>query len=868
MSLLRELWLRLCWLVGRSRFYSELADEMQFHIESRAAELEQGGVPPGEALATARREFGSRLKASEDTSGVWQIQWLEDLFSDLRYAARAFRRNPGFAATAIFCLALGIGANMTIFNITTSFLFSEPSARDSASLIAIWEGGNSGSSLTDYKFLRASHIFDGTAGINVEREVNWRSGDQTSRFYAGFVTDDYFQTLGVPFHLGRGIAPNERETAVLSYRVWRSKFAADPTILGRKLILDGRIFTIVGVLPANHRSIVGFAISPEVYIPVGRDDDDVQFYARMPKGMTLPIARTRLQSVFEQLDRIYPKDGWKRANQVQVTGVTGFDVLNQNMPGAVSAFFAMLMIVVGLVLLIACTNVASLLLARASSRSHELALRVSLGASRRRIVRHLLAESLLLSALGSVAGLLIDIACTNVVGKIALPVPIPIHVVISPDWRLMLYSLGAVSASALFCGLLPALKAAKRDVNDALKQDQRQTERAWNLRSILVAGQLAASVVLLATGFLFVHNLLRATSMNPGFDVQHTIWAYMRLVPDNYTGANRRKQIGIVHSALEQLRVLPGVESAAITLRVPLNDNCVTETNLRTDVSATPVRVSYECSFYVGPDYFRTIGTPILRGRDFSPADRRSVVIVNETFAKTIFGGADPLGHTIITDFKGAEPQLIVGVAKDSKYSTLGEKQRLAVFQPYFADAEPVNLHFLVRTTSSPTAYVKPISEILGRLDSTAAIETKPMSQALGLALLPSRAGAVMLGAMGVLGLVLAAIGLYGVLLYSVSRRIREIGVRIALGATRLDVLRVISRQGLALVASGMTVGLALAFWVTRPLTLFLVPGLSTFDASAVLAVVGVLLAVAILAMLVPARRALRVDPMAALRYE
>ena len=276
MSFLRELWRRLCWLVGRSRFHSELADEMQFHIESRAAELEQGGVPPREALAIARREFGSRLKASEDTSSVWQIQWLEDLFSDLRYAARAFRRNPGFAATAIFCLALGIGANMTIFNITTSFLFSEPSARDSASLIAIWEGGNSASSLTDYKFLRASHVFDGTAGINVEREVNWRSGDQTSRFYAAFVTDDYFKTLGVPFHLGRGIAPNEKETAVLSYRVWRSKFAGDPTILGRKLILDGRIFTIVGVLPANHRSIVGFAISPEVYIPVGRDDEDVQ----------------------------------------------------------------------------------------------------------------------------------------------------------------------------------------------------------------------------------------------------------------------------------------------------------------------------------------------------------------------------------------------------------------------------------------------------------------------------------------------------------------------------------------------------------------------------------------------------------------
>ncbi len=374
-------------------------------MESRAEELEQSGVPRAEALARARREFGSRLKAAEDTSGAWQLRWLEDLFSDLRYAARAFRRNPGFALTAIFCLALGIGANTTIFNITTSFLFSEPSCRDSASLIAIWEGGNSESSITDYKFLRDAHIFDGMAGINVEREVNWRDGDRTSRFYAGVVTDDFFTTLGIPFLLGRGIAPGETNTAVLSDRVWRSTFGEDPAILGRKLILDGRIYTIVGVLPANHRSIAGFGLSPDIYIPVAHDDDYVQFYARMPKGMTIPIARARLRSIFEQLDRIHPKNGWKRTSQARVTGVTGFDLLNQKMPGAVTAFFAMLMIVVGLVLLIACTNVASLLLARASSRSQELAIRLSLGASRRRIVRHLLAESLLLSVLGLAAGL-------------------------------------------------------------------------------------------------------------------------------------------------------------------------------------------------------------------------------------------------------------------------------------------------------------------------------------------------------------------------------------------------------------------------------------------------------------------------------
>ena len=381
MQFLKEVWRKFCWLVGRSQFHAELADEMQFHIESRADELEHSGLPRREALAIARREFGSRLKVAEDTSGAWQMQWFEDLLSDLRYAARALFRNPGFALTAIFCLALGIGANTTVFNITTSFLFSEPSCRDSKSLVAIWEGGNSAASYADYKFLRGAAVFDGMAGINIEREVNFREGDQTRRFYAGVVTNDFFSTLGIPLLLGRGIAHRETDTAVLSYRIWRRVFAADPAILGRKLILEGRVYTVVGVLPADHRSVAGFGLSPEIYIPVLHDDEYVQFYGRMPQGMNVALARERVRGVAEQLDRIRPKDGWARSKQVRVTGVTGFDVLNQEIPGAVSAFFAMLLIVVGMVLLIACTNVASLLLARASSRSHELAIRLALGAS-------------------------------------------------------------------------------------------------------------------------------------------------------------------------------------------------------------------------------------------------------------------------------------------------------------------------------------------------------------------------------------------------------------------------------------------------------------------------------------------------------
>jgi putative ABC transport system permease protein len=347
-------------------------------------------------------------------------------------------------------------------------------------------------------------------------------------------------------------------------------------------------------------------------------------------------------------------------------------------------------------------------------------------------------------------------------------------------------------------------------------------------------------------------------------------WAYMRLVPDKYNDPEQTKQMSVLRSELEGLRALPGVESAAITRRVPLNDNCVIGTRLRTDDSSAAIPVEYECN-NVGPDYFRTIGIPIQRGREFTAADRKGsqpVAIVNESFARAVFGKVDPVGHTITTDFTNEKSKLIVGVAKDSKYFNLGEKQRLAVYEPYFAFGEPINLHFLIRTTTPPAGYVKRITDILGRMDSTAAIETKPMSRALGLALLPSQAGAAMLGAMGILGLTLASIGLYGVLLYSVSRRTREIGLRVALGATQSDVLRLVGRHCLVVVGSGVIAGLVLACFAMQPLAMFLVQGLSTLDSTALLAVIGVLAGVALLATLPPAIRALRVDPMLALRYE
>lgn len=860
---MKELWRRLKHLGRGSRFDCELNDEIGFHIESRAAELEQEGFPREEALARARLEFGRATRAIEETREAWSLRWFEELASDLRYAARTFRRNPGFALTAILCLGLGIGANTTIFNIITSVMFKQPSCGDVASLILIKDGASV--PMADYRFIRDGHVFDGVAGIDPGAEVNWREGDQTRRLFAARVTGNYFGLLGVPVRLGRGIASGETNTIVLTERVWRGRFANDPQILGRRLVLDDRVYTVVGVLPENDVSVVGFGFSPDLYAPITRNDEAVQLYARMPPGMTRAMAPSRLQSLLTELDGVRPLADIKRSKNVGVYGVREIDAEDAGDAAPAYALFGMLMILVGLVLLIACTNVASLLLARASSRSQALAVRLSLGASRGRLVRHLLAESLLLALSGAAAGLAINFLCTRLLRRVTFAGPPPVELVFEPDTQLLLYAVGVAIASAFFCGLLPALKSARQDANTMLKAEARQTERVWGLRSVLVAGQLAISVVLLAAAFLFLENVARASTTNPGFDVNHIVWAYMRLVPDRYP--DQAKRAVLIRSALGELRATPGVQDAAIAARVPLTEECSTDTKLSTDVDARPQPLKFACN-EVGEGYFRAMNIDLLAGREFSRQDLpggQRVAIVNEAFARKVFGRTDP-GHEIRPE--NGPSRLIVGMVKDSHYSSLNEKPKPALYDALFPETALGDLHFLVRTAGPPESYVHPVATLLGRLDLTAAVEAKPMRDALGLAMFGSRAVATLLGAMGVLGLALASIGLYGVLLYSVSRRTREIGLRVALGATPWQVLRLVCRYSATLAGFGMGAGLVLAFVAMRPMAFFLVPGVSPSDPAPLVGVAGVLGLVVLAATIAPAIRALRVDPITALRYE
>lgn len=872
----KELKRRLSYLGRRRRFDSELDAEIRFHLDSRIDELVSLGMPERDARAQARREFGSQTRIQEDSRGAWQFFWIEDLMSDLRYASRALRRNPAFACAAVLSLALGIGANLAIFSLTMEFLFSEPSVRDPQSLACVIVGGNSNAAPAPYRFVKDARLFQGLAGMNPETETNWRHGDDTYRVWGTRVTDNFFDVTGAPVALGRPIHAGDQRETVLSYGFWKARLGGDPNILGRSLVFDGDLYTVVGILPPHHRTLLGFGFSPDLYLTIDPstpgNETTVMLYARLPAHITREAVYPRLLALCREMDKILPRAENKWSNNTEMRGVTGLERLKFSTGMHIGAFFAMLMAVVWLVLLIACANVASLLLARSASRQHELAIRQSIGASRGRIVRQLLSETLVLAILGMVAALCANLVLAGVANRIPLPIPVPVRLQIQPDWRLLSYAFGLAMGSALVCGLMPALKATKRDVQLALRLGERSVAARLGFRRMLVMAQLTASVVLLLTAFLFLRNLLLSNSLSPGFDIHHTVWAYMRLVPERYSSkdpAEVKKKIESISSrALQQVRELPGVESAAAAAIVPLNDNVKFGGDIFVDAGTQAQRLLYTGN-WISPDYFKTLNIPVLAGREFGAADRNGaprVLVLNQSMARRLFGERNAVGHML--RFHDDPPARIVGVAKDSKYFSLGEKDLPAAF---WSDAQSartaVNLNFLLRT-QDPESILKEVNRALGVIDPTAAIEVKPMSRALGLALLPSRVGALLLGSMGMLGLLLSAVGLYGVLTYSVSRRIREIGIRVALGARPITVGSMVLRSSLVLVGGGLAIGGVFGYFAAGPLADFLVPELSPHDPVSLIAVFATLLVVAMVATFAPSIRALRVDPIVALRYE
>ncbi len=837
-------------LFRRRTMERDLETELAFHREMAA---ENGNPIP----------LGNRTVIEEQARDLWRFAWIENMWRDVLYGIRSLGRSPALVIAATLSLGLGIGINTGIFSMAVEFLLSEPSVTDARSVVTIRLGGNSHAKKEAVEFVRASGLFQDVVGSNEENYINWNDGAATRQIFGVQHTKNYFTALGIPMALGRGSTEQDSDqVAVVSDHFWRAQLQGYPGVIGRMLRLDGRPYTIVGVLPANFRSILGFGFSPDLYVPQYLEDTVLAISARLKPGMTIAQARAGVVNVARRLDRTLPEK-FKYADEVQIAAAGGMDrIRTESQAQTVGLFFVTLLVVVGLVLMIACVNVASLLLARGSARRQELAIRLSLGAGRGRLFQQLLVESALLSLLGAACGLVLRQAMAKAVESYQLPLPVPIRLHITLDWRVTLYAIMLAVLTTIACGVLPAWRSIRHSIAPGLHREGRM-----RLQRTLVVAQLALSLVVLTAGFLFLRNLWRSSAIDPGFDVRHTVYADVNLPPQAYKDIARQRVY--VAEALRELDAVPGIESAAAARVIPFTGGITFNTKLRLVESNKEVRQLFRWNG-VSPDYFRTMGIALLRGRTFQPGGDGAgrPVIVNRTFAQRVFGGGNPLGRQFIWG-ENKTPNVVVGVVKDTKNLSLGEEPQAQLYEDISAvDADRTRVQFVVRAAAQPGPQIRAVQAALRRLEPNAGVSVATLYSSIGLAFLPSQVGAVLFGSIGVLGLMLATIGLYGVMVYAVSRRSREIGLRLALGADRRDIAIMVLGSAGRLIAAGSAAGLLCAFFLVKPLAMFLVPGLQPADPVTFVIVAALLAATGLAAAWGPARRAAAVDPMTSLRYE
>jgi predicted permease len=837
-------------LFRRRTLQADLEAELAFHREMSQA---HGNPIP----------LGNTAVIQEHAFDLWRFNAIENIWRDLQYALRSLSRSPALVLGALLSLGLGIGANTAMFSIAVEFLLSRPSVVDPPSWVAIQLGGSNHSKPEAVEFLRRSGAFQEVVGEDFGAVINWNDGQETRPIFGVQTTANYFTALGVPLAYGRGFTEADTgDLVVLHHRFWQKHFNGDPGIVGRGIDLDGRAYTVLGVLPESHRTLIGFGLSPDVYRPRYLPETLLTIYARLKPGMSAGQGLAALRAVAARMDQAIP-ESFRYVDELRVTPIAGFARLQTNSGSPIHLFFAVLMVLVGLVFLIACVNVAGILLVRGSNRRQEIAIRLSLGSSRGRLVQQLLAESLLLSLAGAGLGFGMAQIVARLLASLQLPIPVPIHLQIEPDWRVVAYAAFLGIAATVVCGLFPALQSVRDSLTSSLSRVER---RLW-LRRSLVTIQIAVSVVVLATGTLFLHNLLLSNAISPGFDIRKTIRATVHLPPVAYRTKARRNAYS--REALRELEAVPGIEAAAAALIIPFTD----EDHERVDFTFPQTGKKQSVRFHwnaVSPSFFRAMDIPLLAGRAFTDEDRDGpkAVVVNKTFADRCLDGRNAVGATFFWGDRKALYQ-IVGVVAATKNMTIGEPDEPQLYQPLAqVDGDRPQIQFVLRSATPPVAQLEAVRRVLRRIEPGAGIEVGTMYSSIGLAFLPSQIGAVLMGGIGILGLLLAAIGLYGVTAYSVASRTREIGIRVAIGATRTRVARLVLTEAAKLLLAGSAAGLLLAFFVTKPLAMFFVPGLGAGDPWSFAAVAGVLAGTGIVATFGPVRRALRVDPATSLRYE
>ena len=894
---MRAFALRFGGLFNSRRRDRELAEEFESHLEMEMEDNLRAGMTPAEARRAALLKTGGLALAQENYRNRRGLPTLETAFRDLRHAARLLRRSPGFTAIAVLSLALGIGANTSIFTIINAVMLRSLPVEDPSRLVQIKQGDNSVLTNPIWEQIRDhQQAFSGALAYSDTR-FDLADGGESHFAQGVWVSGDYFRVLGVAPMKGRVFNQFDDRRgapalAVLSYSFWQRRYGSDPGIVGKTLRLNRVPFQIVGVTPPWFKGLnldrgydvaIPIACEPLLHPDRSALDEKANWWLRLlgrvrpEETLSQAAARMKLMSAEVNGATLPPdwepkdKDWYLKTSYELSPATTGFSRTGSQYRAALLT----LMAIVGLVLLIACTNVANLLLARASARQREFAVRMAIGASRFRIVRQLLTESLLLSFLGAMGGFLLALAGSRLLIRLISSASNPLEIDVAPDLRVFGFTIAVAFLTAILFGLAPALRATRVELEQALKENARSAvagSSRFNLGKALLAGQVALSLVLLVAAGLFLGTLRNLLTLDPGFDRQNLLVITANVQQAAVAPSQR---VRVFQEILESLRAVPGVRSASSSMIAPLSGSSWDQYAHVEGYQETSREDTLTYFNRVSPQYFRSMGIPLLVGRDFDERDdlhSPNVLIVSESTARHFFGSVNALGKTISLDRPGPDrtlyPYQIVGVVKDAKYAQIDEKPLHVGYVPAAQDPDPwPEMSFEVRPQGSAQRLIPALRTAVARVNRAASLEFGDLDSQVDDYLLRPRAVALLSTAFGLLALLLAMVGLYGVTSYAAVQRKGEIGIRMALGEQRQSVTWLMLRDILTLLAAGLALGLTASLAAGR-LVASLLYGIKPNDPLQLSGAVLVLACATAVAAYLPARRAARLDPMAALREE
>jgi putative ABC transport system permease protein len=854
--------------------------ELRSDLDLEKEEQQGNGVSVEDARWAAIRALGNTTRLKEEVREMWGWTFLDRLKQDIIYATRVLRKNPGFTATAVLSLALGIGANTAIFSIVNAVLLQPLPYRQSDRLVMLWEqdrkGGQNFVSPANFRDWREQNrSFDRVAAF-LHTTFTITGGDRPERVAGELVSWDLMPLLGVAPALGRGfVLEDERQipytSVILSDGLWRRRFGGDPAVIGKTLESNGRKLTIVGVVPGGFDFPSGLIRTPpEIWVPLARPAQEwtvrgfhyLRVVGRLRDGITLPAAASEMAAIQTSI-AAKDKDAFPAIRVVN---------LANEVVGDVKTPLLVIFAAVSFVLLIACVNVANLILARSSARQREFAVRLALGAGRARVIRQLSTESLLLGILGGAVGISVGVVMTKALVAVA-PANVPRLAGVQMDSHVLLFALSISMLTGLLSGLVPAFTFSVRRLGEQLKAGGRGAGQAagGRLRSVLVVSEIAIAIVLVAGAGLMVQSLYHLEQVRPGFRTDNILSFFVTIPQVRYPAA---RQAAFFAELMGRIRTIPGVESVGATTALPLSG---TEEDYSFEIEGRSRREGQPMmgAHYrvVTPEYFLTLGIPVLRGRVFGErdsADSVPAVVINEALARRYFPSDDPLVKHIFIG-NGRHPVAagseVIGIVKDVSHSSLAARPMPEMYECYSQAPQP-GMTLTVRSASDPRTVLPAIRRELGLLDRDVPLsKVLTMADLMGESLAPSRFRGALLGAFALFAMILAALGVYGVMAYTLSRRTSEIGIRVALGARPGQVLELMIGRALRLSLIGVAIGVIAALWLTRFLKELLFE-VGPADARTFAMAALILTVAAMAAAYIPARRAMKVDPMAALRHE